>query len=263
MKEMGPILGIEGGGTKTSWVLLGPGGRRLAEGVERGSNLMLVGMEGLRKMLRGVAKKLPVAPRRIGAGFAGARGKPEIAMANRVLREVWPRAERVIVGQDTDSALAAAWGREDGFLVIAGTGSNVIGRKGGKRHAVGGHGHLLGFAGARGKPEIADHLGVAPVAAGGGRIPATGGHVGPGFCPRDLRVSRGVPAGGDCFVDERTGKVAEWVDGFGSNDDECGFGDRPRRLHGSGKGEAPPNGPGSGSGIGGKRGGGSGGDGAV
>lgn len=91
---------------------------------------MLVGKEGLKKVLSGVAKKLPVAPRGIGAGFAGARGKPEIAMARRVLQEVWPRAERVTVGQDTDSALAAAWGGEDGFLVIAGTGSNVIGRKG-------------------------------------------------------------------------------------------------------------------------------------
>ena len=148
MKEKGPILGIEGGGTKTSWVLLGLGGRTLAEGSERGSNLMLVGSEGLKRVLQGVANKLPVAPRGIGAGFAGARGKPEIAMARRVLQEVWPRAERVTVGQDTDSALAAAWGGEDGFLVIAGTGSNVIGRKGGKRHTVGGHGHLLGDAGS-------------------------------------------------------------------------------------------------------------------
>jgi len=148
VKEMGPILGIEGGGTKTSWVLLGPGGRKLAEGVERGSNLMLVGSEGLKRVLMGVAKKLPVAPRGIGAGFAGARGKPEVSMASKVLREVWPMAERVMVGQDTDSALAAAWGGEDGFLVIAGTGSNVIGRKGRKRHTVGGHGHLLGDAGS-------------------------------------------------------------------------------------------------------------------
>ena len=148
VKEKGPTLGIEGGGTKTSWVLLGLGGRTLAEGSERGSNLMLVGKEGLKKVLSGVAKKLPVAPRGIGAGFAGARGKPEIAMARRVLQEVWPRAETVTVGQDTDSALAAAWGGEDGFLVIAGTGSNVIGRKGGKRHTVGGHGHLLGDAGS-------------------------------------------------------------------------------------------------------------------
>ncbi|NCZ52519.1 MAG: hypothetical protein EBY81_01230 [Verrucomicrobia bacterium] len=49
---------------------------------------------------------------------------------------------------DTDSALAAAWGSEDGFLVIAGTGSNVVGRKGSVRLSAGGHGHLLGDAGS-------------------------------------------------------------------------------------------------------------------
>ena len=148
VKELGPILGIEGGGTKTSWVLMEGDGRRLAEGSERGSNLMLVGAEGLRGVMQRVAKKLPVAPKGIGAGFAGARGKPELAMASGVLRQVWPKAERVRVGQDTDTALAAAWGAEDGFLVIAGTGSNVIGRRAGRRHSVGGHGHLLGDAGS-------------------------------------------------------------------------------------------------------------------
>jgi len=147
-KEMAPILGIEGGGTKTSWILVGLGGRRLAEGVCGGSNLLLVGKDGLRKVLREVAKRLPVAPRAIGAGFAGARGKPELGIARGVIRSVWPRVERVVVGQDTDTALAAAWGGEDGFLVIAGTGSNVVGRKDGKRQTVGGHGHLLGDAGS-------------------------------------------------------------------------------------------------------------------
>ena len=147
-KEMVPILGIEGGGTKTSWILVGLGGRRLAGGVCGGSNLLLVGKDGLRRVLREVARRVPIAPRAIGAGFAGARGKPELGMARGVIRSVWPRAERVVVGQDTDSALAAAWGGEDGFLVIAGTGSNVIGRKGGRRQTVGGHGHLLGDAGS-------------------------------------------------------------------------------------------------------------------
>jgi len=32
----------------------------------------------------------------------------------------------------------------------------------------------------------------------------------------------GVSAGGDCFVHERAGEVAGWVDGAGGNDDECG-----------------------------------------
>jgi N-acetylmuramic acid 6-phosphate etherase len=89
-----------------------------------------------------------MAPQAIGAGFAGARGKKEMEMARGVLRQVWPRVTKVVVGQDTDSALGAAWGVEDGFLVIAGTGSNVVGRVKGRKYSAGGHGHVLGDAGS-------------------------------------------------------------------------------------------------------------------
>ena len=147
-KELAPLLGIEGGGTKTSWILLGQGGRRLAGGTVGGSNLMLVGREGLRKVVTEIAGKVPMSPQAIGAGFAGARGKKEMDMARGVLRQVWPRVTKVVVGQDTDSALGAAWGVEDGFLVIAGTGSNVVGRVKGRKYGAGGHGHILGDAGS-------------------------------------------------------------------------------------------------------------------
>ncbi len=147
-KELVPLLGIEGGGTKTSWILLGQGGRRLAGGAVGGSNLLLTGRVGLKEVMKELAKKVTMAPRAIGAGFAGARGKKEVEMARGVLREVWPKAVQVVVGQDTDSALAAAWGGEDGFLVIAGTGSNVVGRIHGKKYSAGGHGHILGDAGS-------------------------------------------------------------------------------------------------------------------
>lgn len=109
---------------------------------------MLVGREGLRKVVTEIAGKVPMSPQAIGAGFAGARGKKEMDMARGVLRQVWPRVTKVVVGQDTDSALGAAWGVEDGFLVIAGTGSNVVGRVKGRKYGAGGHGHILGDAGS-------------------------------------------------------------------------------------------------------------------
>ncbi|MCX6936037.1 MAG: N-acetylmuramic acid 6-phosphate etherase [Verrucomicrobia bacterium] len=145
---MSPVLGIEGGGTKSSWVLIGTGGRILAQGTVGPANIMLAGREGLRKVFQRIAASLPAVPIAIGGGFAGARGQPELATARAAIRAVWPKAKQVVVGPDTDSALAAAWGKEDGFLVIAGTGSNVIGRKKGGRFSAGGHGHLLGDAGS-------------------------------------------------------------------------------------------------------------------
>jgi len=148
VKEAGPILGIEAGGTKTRWILIDTRGRRLAHGGAGPGNVILAGAEGLRRVFRKIATDLPVQPAVIGAGLAGARGPAETATARRALQSVWPAAKKITVGPDTDSALAAAWGKEDGFLVIAGTGSNVVGRVAGRKSAAGGHGHLLGDAGS-------------------------------------------------------------------------------------------------------------------
>jgi N-acetylmuramic acid 6-phosphate etherase len=174
VKETGAILGVEGGGTKTRWILLDRQGRRLAAGTEGPGNVLLAGREGLRKIFRQVAGRLPQAPAAIGVGLAGARGTAEMALARGALQSVWPKVKSIVVGQDTDSALAAAWGREDGFLVIAGTGSNVVGRVAGKKYSAGGHGHLLGDAGSgydlaaralRAVYRERDRLGVAPKVA--------------------------------------------------------------------------------------------------
>ena len=148
VKEVGAVLGIEAGGTQTRWVLLDRRGRRLASGTEGPGNVLLAGPEGLKKIFRRMAARLPITPEAIGGGFAGARGPAEMAVARKALKGVWPRVKKIVVGQDTDSALASAWGKEDGFLVIAGTGSNVVARVAGKKHSVGGHGHLLGDAGS-------------------------------------------------------------------------------------------------------------------
>ncbi|NDE84738.1 MAG: N-acetylglucosamine kinase, partial [Verrucomicrobia bacterium] len=148
VKEGGLILGIEGGGTKTTWVLLGPGGRVMAQGQAGPGNVMLVGGEGLKKIFRQISRALPAQPGAIGGGFAGARGAAEFSLIRSALRFVWPKVAKVVVGQDVDSALAAAWGAGDGFLVIAGTGSNVVGKKNGKKTGAGGHGHLLGDGGS-------------------------------------------------------------------------------------------------------------------
>ena len=129
MKERGAVLGIEGGGTKTTWVLLGPGGRVLSKGEEGPGNVLQVGTEGLKKVFRGISSALPCPPSAIGGGFAGARGARELAQIRSAMSSVWTKTKKLAVGQDVDSALTAAWGSGDGFLVIAGTGSHVeIGR---------------------------------------------------------------------------------------------------------------------------------------
>ena len=71
-----------------------------------------------------------------------------MAQIRTAMCAVWPKTKKMNVGQDVDSALTAAWGFGDGFLVIAGTGSHVVARKNGKKFGAGGHGHLLGDEGS-------------------------------------------------------------------------------------------------------------------
>lgn len=81
-----------------------------------------------------------------GLGLAGLRGREQAAEMGRRL-EAATRIE-VIVVDDTEAALAGAFGFEPGIVVIAGTGSNAVGRGGDGRIArAGGYGFLLGDEG--------------------------------------------------------------------------------------------------------------------
>ncbi|NCY21904.1 hypothetical protein EBX31_08100, partial [bacterium] len=55
VKEGGAVLGIEGGGTKTTWVLVGTQGKVISRGEAGPGNVMLVGVEGLRKIFRKIS----------------------------------------------------------------------------------------------------------------------------------------------------------------------------------------------------------------
>ena len=50
------ILGIEGGGTKTTWARVTPDGRVLAQGVAGPGNTLLLSDQALRDLLRGIAR---------------------------------------------------------------------------------------------------------------------------------------------------------------------------------------------------------------
>jgi N-acetylglucosamine kinase-like BadF-type ATPase len=81
-----------------------------------------------------------------GFGLAGLRS-PE--HARELTAELTRRTgARVVVGDDTDAALAGAFAGGPGIVVIAGTGSGAAGRDAaGRTVRVGGHGFLLGDEG--------------------------------------------------------------------------------------------------------------------
>ena len=138
------ILGVEGGGTKTAWVLV----ERAADGlrvVDQGklppSNFRLTPPDRLRSIFR----QLPQKVDRVGMFLAGC-GADDRHSLEILCGEIWPGA-RIAAGSDRDSGFAAALGHGDGIAVNAGSGATVTGRRGERIEKAGGWGHILGDTG--------------------------------------------------------------------------------------------------------------------
>jgi N-acetylmuramic acid 6-phosphate etherase len=145
------ILGVEGGGTRTAWVLVetvagigDPGWefRVLEHGKLPPSNFRLTAPE----RLRGILAELPKQVDRTGVFLAGCRTEEDRRVLKQLCLDIWPNA-KIVTGSDRDSGLAAALDHGDGIVVNAGSGSSVTGRRGDRIERAGGWGHILGDAG--------------------------------------------------------------------------------------------------------------------
>ena len=139
------ILGIEGGGSRTSWMLFGAQSgdlQLLDEGNLAPTNFRLTSRERILEIWR----EMPRAVERVGAFLAGCATPADRADLARLCAEVWPEAA-IVTGSDRESGFASAFGEEDGIAVNAGTGSSITGRRQGRVEQAGGWGHILGDAG--------------------------------------------------------------------------------------------------------------------
>jgi N-acetylmuramic acid 6-phosphate etherase len=144
-EKMVGILGIEGGGTKTTWALVTREGKVLAQGAAGPGNTLLLSDAALEKLFREIRRGAGTHVEAIGGAFAGCQLAAEKTRVEKILRRIWPKAGAVRVMEDTRSVLAAAFGDGPGIVVIAGTGSNVAGQKSANDpiEKAGGWGHLF------------------------------------------------------------------------------------------------------------------------
>jgi N-acetylglucosamine kinase-like BadF-type ATPase len=150
---MGYFVALDGGGTKTEcWVadetrVLGQASGPTVKIMNAGEQ---VATERLRSVVREALAQAGIegnAVTRTCFGLAGTTSSEVRRWADVTLREV-VSGEILIVG-DEEIALDAAFQGGPGVLVIAGTGSNVMGRCGdGSRVSAGGWGPVLGDEGA-------------------------------------------------------------------------------------------------------------------
>jgi N-acetylmuramic acid 6-phosphate etherase len=139
------ILGVEGGGTKTAWVLVTCNGgdlQILDQGKLPPSNFRLATPERLRLIFAELPKEID----RVGVFLAGCGTREDRESLFAICAENWPHA-KIVTGSDRDSDLAAALGHGDGIVVNAGSGSSITARRDNRTEKAGGWGHILGDAG--------------------------------------------------------------------------------------------------------------------
>ncbi len=157
------LLGIDGGGTKTEFLLAECGGRELRRVTLPGSNPIDLGARGacevLREGLDRVLGQVPPSEVSVFAGIAGGTSGGMREMLSDFFAEYRFAAYRV--GSDAECILSAGLGEEDGVAVILGTGISLFARSGGALTRVGGWGYLFDDGGSGynlGRDAIAAHF---------------------------------------------------------------------------------------------------------
>lgn len=122
------FLGIDGGGSKTAFLLETDAGQELARLETGPSNWLSSGSSTARESITAGITRLPTMPDVVCGGFAGA-GRPEgIEFYRTCLAALLPKAQ-VIVETDAFITFIGAIGLKPGVLLIAGTGSIALARR--------------------------------------------------------------------------------------------------------------------------------------
>jgi len=154
------VLGADGGGTKTLGVLADAGGKELARCQVGPGNPNVVGVEGaaanILDLVAGCCERAEVRPSSLGTIVCGLAGVGSAAVRDRLAEALrlggiargWEHL-RFVLETDARIALEGAFGGDAGIVVIAGTGSSLIGKlPDGSVTMVGGWGRLLGDEGS-------------------------------------------------------------------------------------------------------------------
>src|SRR5205085_6903099 len=115
-------LGIDGGGSKTAFLLVDEYYNEICHVQSGPSNYLSVGPDAARAAIAQGISQLTEQPGIVCAGFAGA-GRPEgVTFYKELLRSLIPGSQ-VIIESDAFIASIGAIGVDPGVLLIAGTGS--------------------------------------------------------------------------------------------------------------------------------------------
>jgi N-acetylglucosamine kinase-like BadF-type ATPase len=122
-------LGIDGGGSKTKFLLVDDALHEISRSQSGPSNYLSVGKEAATAAIRQGSLALKgLVPDVVCGGFAGAGRREGLEFYRGILEQLYP-SSRVQIETDAVISYAGAVGLQPGVLLIAGTGSIAIGRR--------------------------------------------------------------------------------------------------------------------------------------
>jgi N-acetylglucosamine kinase-like BadF-type ATPase len=149
------FLGVDGGGTKTEFVLIDEAGRVLARHEEGSAYYLQIGLDALQGMLaRGIGAALQqadLAPSRLTFAFLGLPAYGEDSSLLARLDSIGSPSlsqDRYRCGNDMVCGWAGALAGRDGVNIVAGTGSIAYGEFEGRQARAGGWGELFSDEGS-------------------------------------------------------------------------------------------------------------------
>ena len=149
------IIGIDGGGTKTTGILATATGQPLAQVQSGPANYHVVGEAKTQAVLEGIVAELyekgdipPTSAVRFCLGMAGLGRPADREVIGRICDELGIRQNRILT-HDAHIALVGGTEKQEGVIVISGTGAIVYGiNTDGREARASGWGYLLGDEGS-------------------------------------------------------------------------------------------------------------------
>lgn len=140
-------LGIDGGGTKTTYQVIDENKKIVAEKTSLGSSIDTYPINEVKKRLLTNINSFKYKFNGIYAGMGGITSNKDIETIKRILKSSKKSVGKVDAGNDVTNALEGAI-NGDGIVLIAGTGSVAYGKNNKLTHRSGGYGYKEGDAGS-------------------------------------------------------------------------------------------------------------------
>ena len=142
------ILGVDGGGTKTTATLYNNDMEVLGHFLGGPMNLQVISGDKVKKVFEDMLKHFNLESKdiKIGVGAAGAGREEDIEALNLILEEIG--FKKYAVSSDAHIGLLAIHGKNNGMMIISGTGSIGFALKDSILYRKGGWGHILGDEGS-------------------------------------------------------------------------------------------------------------------